>query len=61
MDEEDDNKINLSEIDILKTIEEDEDIITEHADKFVTKASTLVSQWQKFEAVKMKNDDDKPQ
>ena len=38
-------------------LKEDIDLYEENRDEFVVKASTLVSDWQKMEAVKMKQDD----
>lgn len=42
-------------------LDEDKDLYDENKEKFVVKASTLVSDWQKMEAVKMKQDDVEPE
>ena len=51
----------LETFDILKEIEDDEELIEEHKEKFVVKASTLVSEWQKVEATKLKMGDEPKQ
>ena len=42
-------------------LEEDKDMYDENTEQFIVKASTLVSDWQKMEAVKMKQDDEQPE
>lgn len=37
-------------------LEDDAEMIEEHGEKFIQKASTLVSEWQKQEILKIKND-----
>ena len=61
LDDDDDMDLDVSEFQVLKELEhsdvvemlEDKSI----AEKFITKASTLVSEWQKAEAIKMKNEE----
>jgi len=41
-------------------LEEDADMIEEHGERFITKASILVTEWQKQEMLKIKNDQMQP-
>ena len=38
-------------------LQEDDELIQKNKEKFISKASTLVSEWEKGEAVKMKQED----